>query len=54
LSQAEALAGLTRLVASGLLRYRETIADGLDDAPAAFLGLLRGKNLGKQFVRLAL
>jgi NADPH-dependent curcumin reductase CurA len=49
----EALAELTRLVASGQLRYRETIADGLDAAPAAFLGLLRGQNLGKQLVRLA-
>jgi NADPH-dependent curcumin reductase CurA len=48
----EALAELTRLVASGQLRYRETIADGLDAAPDAFLGLLRGRNLGKQLVRL--
>jgi NADPH-dependent curcumin reductase CurA len=39
-------------VASGRLRYRETVADGLDRAPAAFLGLLRGENLGKQLVRL--
>ena len=40
-------------VASGRLRYRETIAEGLENAPAAFLGLLRGENLGKQLVRLA-
>ena len=40
-------------VASGRLRYRETVAEGLDRAPAAFLGLLRGDNLGKQLVRLA-
>ena len=36
----------------GRLKYRETIADGLDAAPAAFLGLLRGENFGKQLVRL--
>ncbi|HSV69964.1 MAG TPA: NADP-dependent oxidoreductase [Methylibium sp.] len=41
------------LVAAGRLRWRETIADGLDSAPAAFLGLLKGRNLGKQLVRLA-
>jgi NADPH-dependent curcumin reductase len=40
-------------VASGRLRYRESVAEGLERAPAAFLGLLRGKNLGKQLVRLA-
>jgi len=40
-------------VASGRLRYRETVAEGLESAPAAFLGLLRGDNLGKQLVRLA-
>ncbi|MCS6902421.1 MAG: NADP-dependent oxidoreductase [Myxococcales bacterium] len=48
----EALAELTQLVASGQLRYRETIAEGLDNAPAAFLGLLRGENFGKQLVRI--
>ena len=36
----------------GRLKYRETVADGLANAPAAFLGLLRGENLGKQLVRL--
>jgi NADPH-dependent curcumin reductase CurA len=48
-----ALAELGGLVASGALRYRETIADGLAAAPAAFLGMLRGANLGKQLVRIA-
>ena len=43
---------LTTLVASEKLRYRETIADGLENAPRAFLGMLRGENLGKQLVRL--
>ncbi|GIJ12472.1 NADP-dependent oxidoreductase [Micromonospora andamanensis] len=36
----------------GTLSYDETIVDGLENAPAAFLGLLRGENLGKMLVRL--
>lgn len=47
-----ALAELAHLAASGELRWRETIAEGLDQAPQAFLGLLKGHNLGKQLVRL--
>jgi NADPH-dependent curcumin reductase CurA len=45
-------AELAALVASGKLRPRETIAQGLESAPEAFLGLLKGKNFGKQLVRL--
>ena len=37
---------------SGRLHYHETIAQGLAEAPQAFLGLLHGRNLGKQLVRL--
>jgi NADPH-dependent curcumin reductase CurA len=48
----DALAELGRLVAEGRLKYRETIAVGLESAPEAFLGLLRGKNFGKQLVKL--
>jgi NADPH-dependent curcumin reductase CurA len=44
---------LAELVASGKLKYRETVAEGLDAAPEAFIGLLKGKNFGKQLVRLA-
>lgn len=39
-------------VASGQLKYRETIAQGLASAPEAFIGLLRGRNVGKQLVKL--
>jgi NADPH-dependent curcumin reductase len=39
-------------VATGRLRYRETIADGLAAAPEALIGLLKGRNFGKQLVRL--
>ena len=49
----EALAELGGLVASGKLKYRESVADGLAAAPEAFLGLLKGHNFGKQLVKLA-
>ncbi|MDJ0949783.1 MAG: NADP-dependent oxidoreductase [Alphaproteobacteria bacterium] len=48
----EALASLADWVRSGELKYRETIADGIENAPAAFIGLLKGENFGKQLVRL--
>ncbi len=47
-----ALTELGGLVASGKLRARESIAHGLENAPEAFLGLLKGKNFGKQLVKL--
>jgi hypothetical protein len=49
----EALKELATMVATGKLRYRETIADGIAAAPEAFLGLLKGRNFGKQLVKLA-
>jgi NADPH-dependent curcumin reductase CurA len=48
----EALKELGMLVASGKLKYRETVAQGLEAAPQAFIGLLKGKNFGKQLVKL--
>jgi NADPH-dependent curcumin reductase CurA len=48
----QALAELGQGVASGKLKYRETVAQGLAAAPEAFLGLLKGKNFGKQLVKL--
>jgi len=47
------LGELGELVAGGKLTYRETIATGLESAPEAFLGLLKGKNFGKQLVKLS-
>ncbi|UJR82336.1 NADP-dependent oxidoreductase [Sandaracinus amylolyticus] len=47
-----ALKELGELVATGKLKYRETIAKGLERAPEAFLGMLKGKNFGKQLVDL--
>jgi NADPH-dependent curcumin reductase CurA len=48
----EALKELGTLVASGKLRARESVAEGIESAPEAFLGLLKGKNFGKQLVKL--
>ncbi|MFL6621460.1 MAG: NADP-dependent oxidoreductase [Sulfurifustis sp.] len=47
-----ALADLRQWVREGRIKYRETVAYGLEKAPAAFLGLLAGKNFGKQLVKL--
>ena len=47
-----ALDQLTGLYASGKLKWRESISEGLEQAPKAFLDLLAGKNFGKQLVRL--
>jgi NADPH-dependent curcumin reductase len=47
-----ALAELGQGVATGKLKHRESIANGLAAAPEAFLGLLKGKNFGKQLVKL--
>lgn len=49
----QALKELGELVAAGRLKYRETVAPNLEAAPAAFLGLLKGANFGKQLVKLA-
>ena len=48
----EALKELGTAVATGRLKYRETVAQGLAAAPEAFIGLLKGRNFGKQLVKL--
>ena len=48
----DALTELGQLVGTGKLRPRESIAQGIAAAPEAFLGLLKGKNFGKQLVKL--
>ncbi len=39
-------------VQAGDLRYRETIVDGIENMPGAFMGLLEGENIGKMLVRV--
>jgi NADPH-dependent curcumin reductase len=48
----EALKELGGMIASGKFKPRESVAQGIEAAPEAFLGLLRGKNFGKQVVKL--
>lgn len=46
-------ADLSKWVAEGKVTWRETVFDGLEKAPEAFLGLFSGQNLGKALVKLA-
>jgi len=39
-------------IRSGKLKYREDIVEGIDKAPRAFIGLLRGENFGKMLVKM--
>jgi NADPH-dependent curcumin reductase CurA len=48
----QALAELTSRFAADELKYRETVALGLDNAPQAFIAMLRGDKIGKQVVKL--
>ncbi|RJF95823.1 NADP-dependent oxidoreductase [Noviherbaspirillum saxi] len=48
----QGLKELGTLVATGKLKFRESVSDGLASAPDAFIGLLKGKNFGKQLVKL--
>jgi len=48
----QALQELGTLVGSGKFRPRESVARGIEAAPEAFLGLLKGRNFGKQLVKL--
>ncbi len=48
----KAVGQLVRWVSQGKIRYHETVADGLGNAPRAFIGMLKGENLGKQIVKL--
>jgi len=49
----EAIKDLRTWVKDGRMKYRETISNGLESAPDAFIGLLRGRNFGKQLVKVA-
>ena len=47
------LCAVTAAIADRRIRYREDITDGLENAPAAFIGMLEGRNIGKALVRVA-
>jgi NADPH-dependent curcumin reductase CurA len=48
----QATADLAEFVAAGDIQYRETVTEGLENAPDAFLGLFEGENIGKQVVKV--
>jgi NADPH-dependent curcumin reductase CurA len=50
---ADFLRNVSAGIADGRIRYREDITDGLENAPAAFIGMLEGRNFGKALVRVA-
>ena len=49
----EATQQLGQWVSEGRLKYRESIGEGLENAPELFRGLLKGRNFGKQLVKVA-
>ena len=49
---ADFLSDMSQWVREGKVKYREFVTEGLDTAPAAFMGLLKGANFGKQLVRV--
>jgi len=50
---ADFLRDVSAWIKEGRIKYREDIAEGIENAPSAFMGLLKGKNFGKQLVRIA-
>ncbi|MFL6840218.1 MAG: NADP-dependent oxidoreductase [Bradyrhizobium sp.] len=46
------LRDMSQWVREGKIKYKEFVTEGLDSAPAAFMGLLKGANFGKQLVRV--
>jgi hypothetical protein len=49
----EALKALGGYLAAGQLRTRESVLEGLENAPQGLIGLLKGQNFGKQLVRIS-
>jgi hypothetical protein len=49
----EALKALAGYLAQGKLKYRESVVEGIENAPRGLIALLKGGNFGKQLVRLA-
>jgi NADPH-dependent curcumin reductase CurA len=51
--QAAFIADMSGWIASGKVKWRETVEEGVDNAPAAFMKLFSGENLGKMLVKLS-
>jgi NADPH-dependent curcumin reductase CurA len=50
---AEGIRQMATWLNAGKLKYREQFVDGIENTPRAFIGLLRGENMGKQLVRVS-
>ena len=48
----EALKALAAYLAEGKLKYRESVVQGLENAPKGLIALLKGENFGKQLVKI--
>jgi NADPH-dependent curcumin reductase CurA len=51
--EADFLRDVSEWLRTGRLKYREDVVEGLENAPAAFLGLLQGRNFGKLLVKVS-
>ncbi len=49
----EGMEWMSAWIKGGRIRYREQVVEGIENAPAAFMGMLRGENIGKQLVKVA-
>lgn len=49
----EGLAQMAKWVNDGQIKYKEYVVEGLENAPEAFIGMLNGKNFGKQLIKIA-
>ena len=49
----EGLREMAKWIGEGRIKFRETVVEGLENTPAAFIGMMRGENIGKQVVRVA-
>jgi hypothetical protein len=47
------IADMSKWIAEGKLKWEETVEEGIENAPTAFLKLFKGENLGKMLVRLS-
>ena len=47
-------ADMRQWISGGIIKWEETIVEGLENAPQAFIGLFKGENMGKMIVKVGL